>query len=60
VLRFSWLRAENFEALQQHLKSQKLKTFLELLGKIYPNLMKVFFANLKFNNGILKSSVKGV
>jgi len=37
-----------------------LKTFLELLGKVYPNLVKVFYANFMFNNGVLKSSVKGM
>ena len=56
----SWLRVENFGTLEQHLKYQKLKTFLELSGKIYPNLVKVFYAYLKFNNYILKSSAKGV
>jgi len=60
VICMSWLRAENFGTLEQHLKAQKLKTFLELLGKLYPDLMKVFYANLKFRNGILKSSVKCV
>ena len=60
VIRMSWLRAENFGNLEQHLKTQKLKTFLELSGKVYPDLVKVFYANLKFNNGVLKSSVKGV
>ena len=56
----SWLRAENFGNLEQHLKAQKLKTFLELSGKVYLDLVKVFYANLKFSNGILKTSVKGV
>jgi len=37
-----------------------LKTFLELSGKVYPDLVKVIYANLKFSNGILKTSVKGV
>ena len=37
-----------------------MKTFLELSGKMYPNLAKVFYANLKFRDGVLKSSVKGV
>jgi len=60
VLCFSWLMAKNFEVLQQHLESQKLKTSLELSGNIYLDLVKVFDANLKFSNGILKSSVKGV
>jgi len=27
---------------------------------VYPNLVKVFYANLKFSNGILKTSVKGL
>jgi len=56
----SWLRLENFGTLKQHLKAQKWNTFIELLGKAYPDLVKVFYANLKFNNGILKTSVKGV
>ena len=60
MIRISWLRVENFGTLEQHLKAQKLKTFLELSGKVYPDLVKVFYANLKFSNGILKTSVKGV
>jgi len=56
----SWLRAENFGSLEQHLKAKKLKTFLELSGKVYPDLVKVFYSNLKFSNGILKTIVKGV
>ena len=60
VIRMSWLRAKNFGNLEQYLKAQKLKTFLELSGKVYADLVKVFCANLKFSNGVLKSSVKGV
>jgi len=60
VLRFSWLRAEGFESLFQQLKHQKLKAFLELSGKIYPDLMKVFFTNLEFKNDVLLSSIKSV
>jgi len=56
----SWLRGENFGNLEQHLKAHKLKTFLELSGKVYPDLVKVFYTNPKFSNGILKTSVKGV
>jgi len=59
VLRYSWLRTKGFESLLQQLKHQKLKTFLDLSGKIYPDLMKVFFTNL-FKNDVLMSSVKGV
>ena len=60
VPRFSWLRVEGFESLFQQLKHQKLKTFLELLGKIYPDLVKVFFTDLEFKNDVLLSSIKGV
>ena len=48
----SWPRAENFGNLEQHLKTKKLKTFLELSGMVYPDLVKVLYANLKFNNGM--------
>jgi len=37
-----------------------LKSFLELSGKIYPDLVKVFFTNLEFKNDVLLSSIKGV
>jgi len=60
VLRFSWLRAEGFESLFQQLKHQKLKSFLELSGKIYLDLVKVFFTNLEFKNDVLLSRIKGV
>jgi len=60
VLRFLWLRAEGFESLFQQLKHQKLKTLLEFLGKIYPDLVKVFFTNLEFKNDMLLSSIKGI
>ena len=60
MLRFLWLRAEGFESLFQQLKHQKLKTLLEFLGKIYPDLVKVFFTNLEFKNDMLLSSIKGI
>ena len=60
VLRFLWLRAEGFESLFQQLKHQRLKSFLELSGKIYPDLVKVFFTNLEFKNDILLSNIKGI
>ena len=60
VLRFSWLRAEGFESLFQQLKHQKLKSFLELSGKIYLDLVKVFFTYLEFKNDVLLSSIEGV
>jgi len=60
MMRLSWLRVENFGTLEQHFKSKKLKTFVELSGKIYSNMVEVLYSNLKFSNSILKSSVKGV
>jgi len=60
VLRFSWLRAEGFESLFHQLKHQKLNSFLELSGKIYPDLVNVFFTNLEFKNDVLLSNIKGV
>jgi len=59
LLRFLWLRAEGFESLFQQLKHQMLKSFLEISGKIYPNLVKVFFTNLEFKHDVLLSSIKG-
>ena len=37
-----------------------MKSFLELSGKIYPDLVKVFFTNLEFKNDVLLSNIKGV
>jgi len=56
----SWFWSENFDNLQKQLKHQCLKTFLELSGPIYHDLVKVFFTSLQFNNDVLKSGVKGV
>jgi len=59
VLRFSWLRAENFKSLFQQLKHQRLKTYLALTWKIYHDLVKVFFTNLECKNDVLLSTTKG-
>jgi len=37
-----------------------LKSFLELSGKINPDLVMVFFTNFEFKNDILLSSIKGI
>ena len=37
-----------------------LRCFLEMSGKIYPDLVKVFYPNLQFNGDTLLSHVKGV
>jgi len=60
VLSFSWLRAKGFESLFQQLKHQRLKIFLELSGKVYPDLVKVFFTNLEFKNNVLLLTNKGI
>ena len=60
VLRYSWMRVEGFESLLQQLKHQMLKTFLELLGKIYSDLVKVFFTNLQFKNDVAGLKARGV
>jgi len=60
VLRYSWLRTKGFESVFQQLKHQRLKTFLELSRKIYPDCVKVSLTNLQFKNDVLLSSVKGV
>jgi len=38
--------AKNLDGPQQQLKHHRLKTFLELSGKIYPDLVNVVFTNL--------------
>jgi len=60
VLCFFWLKTKNFEGLHQQLKHQKLRSILELSGKTCPDLVKVLFTNLQFNNGVLMSYVKGM
>jgi len=42
------------------LKEQKLKTFLEKSGNIYPDLVNVFYTNLHIDGENLSSHVKGV
>lgn len=60
LVKYSWLRDEGFGDLLAQLKHQKLKTFVELSGQIYPDLVKVFFTNLLFKNNMLLTHVKGV
>ena len=42
------------------LKDQSLIKFLEMKGNIYPDLVRVFYTNLKFEGNNLVSHVKGV
>ena len=60
VVKFSWLDAEGFRGVRKLLQHQKLQKFLELNGRIYPDLIKVFFTNLSFEGSTLKTQVKGV
>ena len=60
VLEFSWLRVENLTKAKTLLKHKKLKSFLEMTGNVYPNLVKVFYRNLEQDGKNLVSYVKGV
>ena len=60
VLEFSWLREENLTEAKTLLKHQKLKSFLEMTGNVYPDLVKVFYNNLVQDGKNLVSHVKGV
>ena len=60
VLKFSWLREENLTEAKTLLKHQKLKSFLEMTGNVYPDLVKVFYNNLIQDGKNLVSHVKGV
>jgi len=42
------------------LKEQLLRRFLEMKGNIYPDLIRIFYTNLKFEGNNLVSHVKGV
>jgi len=60
VLEFSWLRKENLTEAKPLLKHQKLESFLEMTGNVYPDLVKVFYSNLIQDGKNLVSHVKGV
>jgi len=57
VLEFSWLKEENLTAAKTLLKHQKLKSFLEMTGNVYPDLVKVFYSNLVQDGKNLVSQV---
>jgi len=60
LVSFTWMKQQNLSTVRSLLKEKKLKRFLELTGNIYPDLVKVFYANLQFNGDSLVSHVKGV
>ncbi|QCD93436.1 hypothetical protein DEO72_LG5g1511 [Vigna unguiculata] len=45
---------------QEHFAYQSLEKILQLQGIYYPNLLRVFYANARENNGMVVSRVKGV
>ena len=60
VVSFDWLKSQKLDNVRRLLKDQSLRKFLEMKGNIYPNLVKVFYTNLKFEGNNLVSHVKGV
>jgi len=55
VVSFDWLKSQNLDNVRRLLKDQPLKRFLEVKGNIYPNLIRVFYTNLKFEGNNLVS-----
>jgi len=60
VVEFSWLRTENLTESRSSLKHQRLKQFLEMIGNVYSDLVKVFYTNLTLDRKNLGSFVKGI
>ena len=60
VVCFDWLKSQKLDNVRRLLKDQSLIKFLDMKGNIYPNLIRVFYTNLKFEGNNLVSHVKGV
>ena len=60
VVCFDWLKSQKLDNIRRLLKDQSLRKFLEMNGNIYPDLIKVFYTNLKFEGNNIVSHVKGV
>ena len=60
VVSFDWLKSQKLDNVRKLLKDQLLRRFLEMKGNIYPDLILVFYTNLKFEGNNLVSHVKGV
>lgn len=54
------MKEQKLDEVRNLLKEQLLKRFLEMSGNIYPNLIRVFYINLKFVDNTLVSYVKAV
>ncbi|KOM45499.1 hypothetical protein LR48_Vigan06g080500 [Vigna angularis] len=55
----NWFTANQFQFSGQ-LVEQGVQHFLQLQGRYYPDLVRVFYYNLKVHNGIVYTHVKGV
>ena len=60
VVSFDWLKSQKLDNVRKLPKDQLQKRFLEMKGNIYPDLIQVFYTNLKFEGNNLVSHVKGV
>jgi len=60
VVSFDWLKSQKLDNVRKLLKDQLLRRFLEMKGNIYPNLIRVFYTNHKFEGNNLVSHVNGV
>jgi len=60
LISFNWLKEQKLTEVRVLLKEQLLKRFLEMLGNIYPDLVRVFYTNLQFVGNNLVSHIKGV
>jgi len=58
VISFNWLKEQKLMEVRRLLKVQMRRRFLDMSGKIYPDLVKVFYTNLQFNGDTLLSHVK--
>jgi len=54
------MREENLTEAKTLFKHQKLKSFLEMIGNVYPDLVNFFYSNLVQDGKNLVSHVKGV
>jgi len=60
VLSLNWLKEEKLDEVRDMLTFQKLDKFLKLTGNTYPDLVKVFFTNMWYDEENLYSQVKGI
>jgi len=60
VLSLEWLKEERLDEVRDMLKFQKLDRFLKLTRNTYPDLVKVFFTNMWYDEENLYSHVKGI